>query len=289
MNAIRPVYIILRQSPDWATQTYADLDKTRSFCKIIGRPENYIIDRVLLWDKTFKFSFFTARQIIKDISIENFRNVEGATLVPLADISSVLDRKAFYLFTDDDDWYHPQVARHSAKIDPRACDAILWKSAVVGDGLKLQEEHDTHTGHSPIYIDFNTNGYAVSGEVLLQKPGNLERVTQHFEAQAAFIRKSYASVIRHIGYASLYRRLTVRNYRSIVRIPEYLSITNKHAASTFTLTSVGDELVPERMVDVVRKRFDSNKKISLPDNLSWARPMLDRVNTFMEELIASAR
>ena len=49
MNSIQPVYIILRQSPDWAKQTYADLDKTRSFCKIIGRPENYIIDRVLLW------------------------------------------------------------------------------------------------------------------------------------------------------------------------------------------------------------------------------------------------
>jgi len=288
MNTIRPVYIILRQSPDWAKQTYSDLDKTRSFCRIIGRPETYIIDRVLLWDKTFRTSFFSARQIIKDISIENFRNVEGATLVPLADISSVLDRKAFYLFTDDDDWYHPQIAQRLAMTEPRACDAVVWRSAAVGNGLELQDPAKRYEGHGPVHIDFNTNGYAISGETLVQKPGNLERVTQHFEAQATFIRKSYASVLRRIGYASLYRRLTVPGYQCVKRLPDCLSITNKHAASTFTLTSLGDTLTPENMIAVIRARVEANKAITLPDELTWAKKLLDRVNTFMEELLTTA-
>ncbi len=278
MNIIRPVTIVLRQSPDWAKQTYADLDKTRSFCRIIGRPETYIIDRVRVWDKTFRISFFAARQIIKDISLENFRSVAGAELVTIEDIRAKLDRKALYLFTDDDDWYHPQIAMHLAGIDPRACDAVLFRSAAVGSGLDLQDT--TH---------FYTNGYAVSGEVLLQKPGNIERVTQHFEAQATFIRSSYASVLRRIGYASLYRRLTVKDYRSIVRLPDYLSITNKHAASTFTLTSLGDDLTPGRMVEVIKTRLAANKAISLPEAFSWSRSMIDRVNKFMEDLLRNVR
>jgi hypothetical protein len=289
MNTKPPVYIVLRQSPDWAQQTYADLDKTRTFCRIIGRPETYIIDRVLLWDKTFRTSFFSARQTIKDISLENFRSVLGSKLVSLAEIQAVLDRKALYLFTDDDDWYHPLIAQCIATIDPRSCDAILWKSAAVGNGLQLQDTSISYASHGPVNIDFNTNGYAVSGEVLLQKKGNLAKVTQHFEAQATFIRKSYSSVLRHIGYASLYRRMTAMNYQSIVRLPKYLSITNKHAASTFTLTSLGDTLTPERMVDVVRTRLEANKKITLPDDLLWAKRMIDRVNDFMEDLLRSIR
>lgn len=274
---MRPTYIVLRQSPDWAKQTYADLDKTRSFCRIIGRPETYIIDRVLLWDKTFGMSFFSARQIIKDISIENFKSVHGAELVSIDNIHSVLDRKALYLFTDDDDWYHPGIARHLSRIDPRSCDAVLWQSAAVGSGLDRQDN-----------VPFYTNGYAVSGEVLCQKPGNVERITQHFEAQATFIRKSYASVLRRIGYASLYRRVTVSGFQSIVRLPEYLSITNKHAASTFTLTNL-PELTSDKLVELIQTRLEANKKISLPEDFSWARIMIARVNAFMEELLAATR
>ncbi len=279
MNTLRPVYIILRQSPDWAKQTYADLDATRSFCRIIGRPETYIIDRVLLWDKTFRISFFAARQVMKEISLDNFRSAEGATLVPIAEIHSVLDRNALYLFTDDDDWYHPQIARHLAPIDPRACDVIQWLAATLDEGVKLWDDH----------YACSTNGYAVSGEVLLQRPGNIKRVTQHFDAQATFVRKSYASVLRRIGYASLYRRLTVRGFQSIVRLSDYLSITNKHAASTLSLAVLGDAMSSEILVDLIRRKLEANKKISLPDACSWARSMIERVNEFMERLLQSTR
>ncbi len=273
---MRPVYIVLRQSPDWAQQTYADLDKTKAFCRLIGRPETFIIDRVLMWDKTFKISFFAARQMMKDISQRNFEKVQDTVQVPAADIGRVLDRKAFYLFTDDDDWYHPQIARHLSMIDPRACDVVLWLTAILGSGLTLMPGH----------YACSTNGYAVSGEVLLQKKGNIGRVTQHFDAQAAFVRKSYLSVLRHIGYASLYRRLIVPGYQSAVRLPHYLSVTNKHPASTLSLEEVSS---PEGLIAMITSAADANKKISPSVEFSWAQAHIDRVTIFLDELLASIR
>ncbi len=279
MDTTRPIYIILRQSPDWANQTYADLDKTREFCRIIGRPETYIIDRVLLWDRTFRISFFAARQIMKEISLENFRSVEGATLVPLKEIHTVLDRTAMYLFTDDDDWYNPHIAKYLTPIDPRACDVVQWLTAGLGPGATLGENH----------YACSTNGYAVSGEVLLQRPGNVERVAQHFDAQATFVRKSYASVLRRIGYASLYRRLTVRGFQSIVRLPHYLSITNKHAASTLAMETLGNDLRSDSLIDLIRSRVNANPETALPEPIVWADDMVRKVNEFMEYLLRSTR
>jgi hypothetical protein len=279
MDQMRPIYIVLRQSPDWSKQTYADLEKTRDFCRIIGRPETYMIDRVLLWDRTFRTGFFAARQFMKEISQESFRSVTGATVVPLAEVRSVLDRRAFFLFTDDDDWYHPEIARVVAKLDPRACDAVLWRSAELGiiNGLDLQEA-DT----------FYTNAYAVSGEVLLQRPGNLDRVTQHFEAMATFVRKSYGSVLRRIGYASLYRRLTVRGFQSIVRLPDSLSVTNKHPATVSAMSNLED-LTQDRLIEFIRARWEANRNIVVPDAFSWAKGMIDRVNDFMDHLLRTVR
>jgi hypothetical protein len=273
---MRPIYIVLRQSPDWAKQTYDDLEKTKTFCRLIGRPETFIIDRVLMWDKTFNISFFAARQMMKDISQLNFATIEDTVQVPATDIERVLDRKAFYLFTDDDDWYYPQIARHLSKIDPRACDVVLWLTATLGSGLNPMQGH----------YACSTNGYAVSGEVLLQKKGNIERVTQHFDAQAAFIRNSYASVLRHIGYASLYRRLTVAGYQSTVRLPHYLSVTNKHPASTLSLEEIS---TPEELITMITDGVAGNKKMCLPAEFCWAKPHIDRVTVFLEDLLASIR
>src|SRR5574341_785235 len=255
MDQVRPIYIILRQSPDWARQTYADLEKTREFCRIIGRPETYVIDRVLLWDRTFRTGFFAARQFMKEISQESFRAVDGA------------------------DWYHPDIARAVAKLDPRACDAVLWRSAELGiiNGLDLQEANT-----------FYTNAYAVSGEVLLQRPGNLDRVTQHFEAMATFIRKSYGSVLRRIGYGSLYRRLTMRGFQPIVRLADSLSVTNKHPATVSAMSHLED-LTPDRLVEFIRARREANRNIVIPDAFAWAKGMIDRVTDFMDHLLRDVR
>ncbi|HWR73340.1 MAG TPA: hypothetical protein VN604_09225 [Nitrospirota bacterium] len=275
----RPIYIVLRQSPDWAKQTYADLEKTREFCRIIGREETHVIDRVLLWDRTFTTSFFSARQFMKELTQETFRKVSGATVVTLADVKSVLDRRAFYLFTDDDDWYHPEIAQVLSKLDPRTCNAVLWRSAELGvlSGYDLQ---DTNA--------FYTNAYAVSGEVMLQRNDVLDRVTQHFEAQATFLRKTYGSVCRRIGYASYLRRLTVTGFQSIIRLPDSLSVTNKHPATVSAMLHL-KSMSPEGLIDFITNRYHENKKIVVPEPFTWSRGMLNQVTDFLGGLLKALR
>lgn len=275
----RPIYIVQRQSPDWAKQTYADLGKTRDFCKIIGREETHVIDRVQLWDRTFTTSFFSARQFMKELSQETFKAVSGATIVQLADVKSIRDRTGFYLFTDDDDWYHPETANVLSRLDPKACDAVLWRSAELGvlPGYDLQ---DTNA--------FYTNAYAVSGEVMLQRKDILDRVTQHFDAQATFLRKTYGSVCRRIGYASLLRRMTVPGFQPIIKLPDPLSVTNKHPATVSAMLHL-KSLTPKGLIEFITNRYEENRKMVVPEPFAWSTRMLHQVNDFLVRLLKTIR
>lgn len=278
-GCVRPIYIVLRQSPDWAKQTYADLDRTREFCRIIGREETHVIDRVLLWDKTFSTKFFSARQFMKEISQESFKAAKGSTVVPVDEIKNVLDRRAFYCFTDDDDWYHPGIAELLSKLDPRACNAVLWKSAELG----ILPRFDLQGTNA-----FYTNAYAVSGEVMLQKKDILDHVTQHFEAQATFLRKSYGSVCRRIGYGSCLRRLTVSGFVPITRLDDSLSITNKHPATVSAMIHL-KSLTPEGLIEFIRNRYETNKTIIIPEPFAWSAAMLHQVTDFLGRLLHTIR
>jgi hypothetical protein len=278
MGYATPVYIVLRQSPEWATQTYADLEKTRDFCRLIGRPENFMIERVLLWDRTFRTGFFAVRQVLKEISLENFRSVSGAILVSLEQTRNALDPDAFYLFTDDDDWYHPGIARVLSGLDPRACEAILWHSALFRRGLAPRQPDA-----------FYTNNYAVSGAMLAQKRGNLERVYQHFEAHKTFFGKTPISIARRIGYASLVRRFMVKGFCPIIRLSEYLSMTNKHPASTLVLERLGENPTPEQLRTLVENSFQANRSAAVSPEFHWALSSMERVNDFFACLLDEAR
>src|SRR5574341_397372 len=197
-NFMRRTYIIIRQSPDWRTQTYADLEKTRDFCRMIHRRADLIIDVVKLWDRTFSTSFFAARQAMKELSLGNLRSLAGAVIVPLAGVRDVLEPDAFYLFVDDDDWYDPGIARHMQAFDPGKCAAVLWRQVTATHELSLSDEWT-----------FFSNNYAISGAYLLRKKKNLNKVIQHFEAEGTFHCRSLKHRIRRIGYSTFARQLLV--------------------------------------------------------------------------------
>ena len=278
MGHATPVYIVLRQSPEWGIQTYADLEKTRDFCRLIGRPENFISERVMLWDRTFRTGFFAVRQVMKEICLENFRSVSGASLVSLEQSRDALDPDAFYLFTDDDDWYHPGIARVLSALDPRACEAILWYSARFRRGL------------TPRLPDaFYTNNYAVSGTMLAQLRGNLEKVCQHFGAHETFFGKTPISMARRIGYASLVRRFMVKGFCPVIRLSEFLSMTNKHPASTVVLKSLGENPTPEQLRTLVENSILDNSSAAVSPEFHWALSSMERVNDFFARLLDEAR
>lgn len=278
MGYAAPVYIVLRQSPEWATQTYADLEKTRDFCRLIGWPENFIIERVMLWDRTFKTGFFAVRQVLKEISLDNFRSVGGAKLVPLEQAREALDPTAFYLFTDDDDWYRPDIGRVLSELNPRACDAILWHSGRFHEGLTCR-----------LPDDFYTNNYAVSGAMLRQKRGNLEKVSQHFKAHETFFGNTPMSMARRIGYGSLVRRFTVKGFSPIIRLSDYLSMSNKHPASTVVLKRLGDNPTPKQLRTLVENSILGNRSAAVSPEFHWALTFMAQVNDLFARLLDESR
>lgn len=274
MNSHTPVVIVLRQSPDWPSQTYADLEKTREFCRMIGRREDLIIDLVRLWDRTLAISFFAARQMMKEISLENFRSVSGASFLRLAEVRPLLRRDAFYLFTDDDDWYHPEAALALGRMDPRKCAAVQWDSVVMSRGCTVLRDGM-----------FWSNNYAVSGSYLLQRERNLDIVSQHFRADGAF-RAKVGALHRRAGYRTLLQHLFVPGYRIIRHVEGCLSVENKHPASTVVLEQLGDRPSGDHLRTLIRGIMDANRNPRVPDGCEWMLPLVGRVQDLCSRLLA---
>lgn len=262
---MRRTYIIIRQSPDWRTQTYADLEKTRDFCRMIHRREDLIIDVVKLWDRTFSTSFFAARQAMKELSLENLRSLAGAVIVPLAGVRDVLEPDAFYLFVDDDDWYDPGIARHLQAFDPGKCAAVLWHQVTATHELSLSDEWT-----------FFSNNYAISGAYLLRKKKNLNKVIQHFEAEGTFHCRSLKHRIRRIGYSTFARRLLVPGYRTVVRTEAHWGVKNEHPAATMSLERLGDHATPDDLRALVRETIKAAHQGIFPPDLRWAHHLYER-------------
>lgn len=272
MNLLK-LYIVMRQSPDWANQTYKDLEKTRYFCRMIGRAEDFIVKQVKLWDRTFGTSFFATRQAMKEISLDNFNSVAGAEVIDLAHVRSFLNPNAFYLFTDDDDWYDPLIGKIISGIDPSQCAAAVWGSLAYGKEIDLRSD-----GY------FYTNSYAISGSFLLKSYSNLDRVSQHFRAQKTFHPKRNGFIAR-LGRSRLMGKMFFPANRNVVHLDEYCSVTNKHPASTLALEALGDDLTSDKMRRAIQESIDAHKAAAVPGEFVWAQPYMDRVNDFFAHLL----
>ncbi len=271
---MRPTYIVIRQSPDWRTQTYADLESTRAFCRSIGRRDDLIIDFVKLWDRTFPATFFATRQAMKEISLKNLMSVRGAAIVPLDSVRDVIRPDAFYLFIDDDDWYDPDIALHLQSFDPRKCAAVVWRQA-------------TSTHEITYYRDgyFWSNNYAVSGSYLLHRRKNLDRVSQHYEAQGTFNCPNLKHRIRRIGYLTYARHVLMPGYRCVIGSTACWSMKNEHPAATVALERLGDRAAPEDLKRLVRMNVDPAHTCVLPAGLQWAKPLMGRTIGFFSMLL----
>ncbi len=298
------VHIVLRQGPDWNKQTYQDLEKTREFCRNIGRPETLIIDRVKLWDGTFKIGFFKFRQMLKDISMENFSSVRHADLIMMDEIRERLSPDAFYVFTDDDDWFNPEIATILGRFDPRSCAALQWDSAIFSKGSEnLKESMNSSNSYTDLDWDsipvltrgvtilkdgmFWSNNYAVSGEYLLQRKVNLDIVCQHYRADGAF-RARLTALHRRTGYKALLRRLFYPGYRIRRHVDECVSVENKHPGSTVVLEQLGNNPGGDDLRALVRDVRDAYRSSVLPLQFEWVKPYANRVAELCDRLLRDA-
>jgi hypothetical protein len=253
-------HVIIRQSLDWGNISLSEFrEQSREFCRLINRPPDQVNLAVDLWNRTFRHSFFKVRQEIKDIAIENFDSLADAQVFNSVErIDRENFEEGFYIFIDDDDWLHPEIASLlSDNADSRQENAIVWGSVAFGtttDRIITRRKPDGFC---------YTNNYAITGKFLSESPENFDRVFQHFGANETF------------------------KQPDVKIIDEYWSVTNKNPSSTVYLEQVlKDDFSSNALKSGVAgylQRYGQIEK-EIDPSLQWARPLMDKMAGIFSKL-----
>jgi hypothetical protein len=226
----------------------------------MGLPAELVNMSVDLWNRTLKRSFFDVRQEIKELALANFASVENARILNGTDaITSVNLEEGFYIFTDDDDWLHPQIANLLSKVDnsQEAC-GVVWGSVAFGAYKKMIIRLRKADGFC------YTNNYAITGKYLKQSVENYHKVFQHGSANSVLARDG-AKVIS-----------------------EYWSVTNKTPASTVYMKDVfKDDFSSALLVGAIEDYLQRCQHIDaeIDSSLQWARPLMYEMVRIYSELL----
>lgn len=186
MNQKVPVIVVQRQTLDWQAMTEAAFRPlSEDFCRLWGKPTDYVFRLMQLWNATFAVDYFQTRAALKAIAAKNLAETD-AQVVPYQNYNNIPDANGFYVFLDDDDWVAPAIAAVLSTQSPEQHDALLWRTVSIGSP---QQEH-------PVFVwGLNgrcmSNNYAASG-VWLDHLRKINQVVQHAEAEKTLA--SFASV-----------------------------------------------------------------------------------------------
>jgi hypothetical protein len=127
MRAAPPVYIVVRQTLDWADARLVDAQIVPKF-----RP------KYELWNATLSIPYPSFRQRLKEIARDSLERVRGAEI-------TTLDRvpvNALCVPIDDDDWFAPDLVEQIRDVRPEAC-GYVWRrwELQVERPLKQFESH----------------------------------------------------------------------------------------------------------------------------------------------------
>lgn len=175
-----PIYLVERQTVDWlALDDDAFYAQSVAFCRLWGKPDDFIWRLKLLWDQTFVLSYCETRERLKRIAHRNWQAAYGLSAIPFQHYQNVpLLPEAWYLFVDDDDWVSPDlVALLCAQPVLSSCDAVLWRATNIGSPQQADAVFTWGLNGRVM-----TNNYAVSGRWLLESAERFEQVVQHHSA-----------------------------------------------------------------------------------------------------------
>ncbi len=251
------VLIAIRQSPQWSEITFDEFEKQCiGFSKLIGRDQDLLPRLVRLWNKTFSLSYFQVRQKMKEISQDNLASLVEARVITAKELTTNWVAKSIVCFVDDDDWFHPDIAKFLLVGHESYIDGYLWPHMVygrqAGSALCIRED-----------LNFcYTNNYAIAPR-LLEEVG-WQALEQHWLANTFLQNKNFH------------------------RLPFYLSMTNKHPASTVMLESVEKEnLDSPGLINLVRDYVARTKMVCAEPKLesSWAIKYMKEVEKLFSELV----
>jgi hypothetical protein len=241
--------ILLRQSPDWAALDYRYLESLTGFERRAGLPTGFVRQLVMTWDGIFRVPYFHVRQQLKDLTLRSLSRVRDAEALPFTgcDLEQLSSR--IYLFTDDDDWFDPDIVGRLSVHDRYGVQGMVWQSVRLAGQIEVRRLRHCFTNN---YCVTSTFTEAAAGDLLTA----MQRVLQHYDANRVF--SSGAFEARYIE--------------------EPLSIANKHPCSPARLFN---EYGPSITADVLRadvQRFVVGLgAIHLPTELAWASPLVQEV------------
>lgn len=243
--------IVRRQSPDWGNMSKeAFRAQSRRFCAMAGLPIEQVNMTVDLWDTTFKQTYCSVRQALKDIAIENLQAVDRADLTTLEVLaeSDVTDKRQ-YLFIDDDDWLCPNIVQNLPADLEDGMDGVVWGSVAFGTHKKQTLQARAIDGFC------YTNNYTVKGKVITQSRERGMSPAQHWDADA------------------------ILKGRSLI-VEKYLSATNKSPASTCYLMHVLQGSYDNRRLlqDAIEEYLVRCRsyRSQLPPAMDWMSPLIDK-------------
>jgi hypothetical protein len=259
-------FIVLRSSPDWRS---FDIEQSRSFCRLVGIPDDAVINFAATWDSTFGISYREFRAVCKDIAFRSFDSCIGMEVIRREDIPRCIGPESRFFFTDDDDWFHPDIASICRDLLPTAPDrGGYWGS--IRHGYRPwtpphEEFSELIVEKRPLKPTLYTNNYFCSGGQMAS--ASLDDVFEHWNAHN----------ILHGG------RLQMSP------IERYLSGANKHPACTvFLMKAMNFSQDRQLLYDLVSAACDAFDGRSFDEELAWVQPYSDEMALLLTKTLASA-
>ncbi len=260
---VQQVTIVQRQTVDWTSLSdEAFRQQSISFCRLWGKPDDYVYRLFELWNSAFSMDYREVRQRLKEVARENIQQVSGISFVPYENYKNISEQQGYYLFLDDDDWLGSNVVEvlGSLKEQPPL---VLWRSANIGSP---NQQH-------PIFVwGMNgrcmTNNYAVHSR-WLRPFEKIQQVIQHKNAQNII---DNDKTIPHIDYA--------------------LTVSNKSPISSVSLDrGLNGELQPEKLLAMVEQYLEKMSSVAEAElaYIPWARGPLDQTVDLFGKVLASQR
>jgi hypothetical protein len=251
----RPVIVVRRRSPDWTRIDQAYWDDLITFERSIGRPEGSVRTLIETWNAAMGASFFQVRQKMKQITNANLRRLRGAKVIDVAEYRKGIDPEALYVFTDDDDWFAPNLGGRAANGRDRPARDRLALAEVLGDARSPEARR-------------------------LRLHQQLRRVRPGAGRQPAWV----TPVEEHFNLMVLVDAGEVR----LETVEMSLAITNKHPCSTVTLEKAAAQWGPgpedfRRWIGAAKADYAMTPDL-LVAGTRWARPEIEAVRKVITAL-----
>lgn len=267
--------IVERQSADWGSQAFNATEASAVIARSLrgGMPDElefgaYTLTLHALWDRCFAISFASCRLFLKEVAHETWQKVNGCDAIFSEQEHEIVSASVFggsgwVLFTDDDDWYSPEVFERIADaFAPSSAHCILWNRMRFNGAMSTTPI--VPTDQFPLWV--YTNNYSVRANLFAART-SVSGVMQHGLANQMVEQKTWEiSVLPYAG----------------------LSVTNKSPCSWNSLNQAATSQEPAKhLVGLVEKYAYSSFELAVGSR--WAIPYVRACQTYFRDVLRTAK